>query len=273
MPELPDVEAVRRHLISQGLVGRRITGADLLLPKAVRVPSPTQFQADVAGRRFEEIGRRAKFLVFDLDGRPGLTLILHLRMTGSLKLTRAGDDRPHHTRNVFTLDSGGELCFVDPRKLGTMSLVADAADVLAGLGPEPLDAGFTPKVLAHQLSRRTAPVKALLCDQAVVAGIGNIYADEVLFLARIGPLRPGRDLSARDNRRLHEAIVGRLSEAVEQMAPLASAEGPPTESTEGLEALLVPRSEGAPCSRCGASIARVVVRGRSSYYCRRCQKK
>ena len=270
MPELPDVEAVRRHLVSQGLVDRRITAVDLLWPRAVRSPSPEDFAAGVVGRRIEDIRRRAKYLIFDLDGSPGLTLVLHLRMTGSIVVQRAGE-RHRYTRNVLVLDRGEELCFVDPRKLGAMWLVGDEEEALGRLGPEPLEDGFTPGVLARRLSRR-APVKALLCDQSIIAGIGNIYADEVLFAASIHPLKPGRDLSKGRNRRLHGAIVSRLSDAVERMAPLAGAQGPATESEAGIETLLVPRTEGAPCSRCGASIERVVVRGRSSYFCPRCQK-
>ena len=149
MPELPDVEAIRRYLVSHGLVGRTITGVELLWPRAVRMPSPEKFKSDVSGRRIREIRRRAKYLVLGLGRRPSRTLILHLRMTGSLVVQRLGQDRPRHTRNVLFLEGGLELCFVDPRKLGMMWLVADEAEVLGGLGLEPLDAAFTPYVLAQ----------------------------------------------------------------------------------------------------------------------------
>ena len=232
MPELPDVEAVRQYLVSQGLVARTITGAELLWPRAVRTPSADEFKVEVSGRRIREVRRRGKYLVLPLDGRPKRTLVLHLRMTGSLLVQQAGLDRPRHTRNVLLLDGDLELCFVAPRKLGAMWLVRDEAEVLAGLGPEPLDQAFTPELLARRLSGRGAPVKALLCDQSIVAGIGNIYADEVLFLAGIHPLRPGRQMSAEEIQRLHEAIVSRLAEATKLLAPLVAAGGPPTEGEQ-----------------------------------------
>ena len=272
MPELPDVEATRRYLISRGLVGRVIAEAEVLWPGALKVPPVEEFRSGTAGREVQGVRRRGKYLLLDLDGSPGKKLVLHLRMTGSLQVLEPGQERPQYTRNLFLLDDGCELCFVDPRKLGMMWLVEDEEEVLGGLGPEPLEAAFTPDVLAHRLSGRAAPVKALLCDQAVVAGVGNIYADEALHLAGIHPLRPGTELTAQDNARLHEAIVMRLTEATEQLAPIMPAGGPPTESERGAETLLVARSKGSACSRCSAAIARVVVRGRSAYFCPRCQQ-
>ena len=271
MPELPDVEAVRQYLLSQGLVGRTITGAELHWPRAVRTPSEEEFKSGISGRRIRKIGRRGKYLVVGLASRPGRTLIIHLRMTGSLLMLPVGRERPRHTRNVILLAGDSELCFVDPRKLGMMWLVRDEDEVLGGLGPEPLAPSFTREVLAQALSGRDAPVKALLCDQAIVAGIGNIYADEVLFLAGIHPLIRGGEISPAHNHRLHEAIVSRLRDATELMMPLVTGGGPPTAAEQGLTRLLVPRSEGAPCSRCGSPVSRVVVRGRSSYFCPQCQ--
>ena len=195
MPELPDVEAVRRHLVSQGLVGRTIAGGELFWPNAVREPSAEGLQLEVSGYRILDIRRRAKYLIFDLDGRPSRKLILHLGMTGSLLLQPAAEDRPRYTRNVFVLSDDSELRFVDPRKFGAIRLVPDDGPLLADVGPEPLDAEFTADVLSQRLTRRKAPVKALLCDQSVVAGIGNIYADEVLFQAGIHPLKAGADLA------------------------------------------------------------------------------
>ena len=238
---------------------------------AVRAPSPERFESGVRGRRISDIQRRAKYLIFRLDERTGPSLIFHLRMTGSLVVQPARRTRPRHTRNVLLLDGGAELCFVDSRKLGAMWLVTDESDVLAGLGPEPLDASFTADQLALRLSGRSAPIKALLCDQSVVAGIGNIYADEVLFVSKIHPLRPGGELSARDSKRLHEAIVSRLTEATERLVPLVSMGGPPTESEGRGQLLLVPRSEGERCTRGRGHIRRIVVRGRGTYFCPRCQ--
>ncbi len=271
MPELPDVEALRRHLISRGLVGRTITGAELLWPRALRAPAERKFRSDVRGRRIQDIRRRAKYLILSLDGPSSRALVVHLRMTGSLQLLPAGSGRPQHTRNVLLLDGGLELCFVDPRKLGMMWLVADETEVLSGLGPEPLDPAFTSEVLGRVLAGRDVPVKALLCDQAVVAGIGNIYADEVLFMAGIHPLRRGGEMSQREVGTLHEAIVGRLSEATELLVSRVIGGGAPTGNLGDRELFLVPRSEGGACVQCGAPVGRVQVRGRSSYYCPGCQ--
>ena len=272
MPELPEVEAVRRQLDSQGLVGRRVTGVELLWPRAVRMPSEEEFSSDVVGRRILRIRRRAKYLVLELGRRPRRALLLHLGMTGSLVVQQSGLERPRHTRNTLILDGGLELCFVDPRKLGAIWLVKDESEVLAKLGPEPMDSAFTADALAERLSYRDVPVKALLCDQAIVAGIGNIYADEVLFIAGIHPLKRSRSMSANHMERLHEAIVRRLTEATRALPPYASGWGPATESHEESGSLLLLRSEGAHCGRCGTSVSRVKVRGRTSYFCARCQK-
>ena len=273
MPELPDVEAVRRYLLSRGLVGRTVLGAKLLWPRAIREPSASQFRSEIRGRKIHDVRRRAKYLILELNGLPPRSLVFHLRMTGGLVLLSAEEERPRHTRNVLVLSDRWELCFVDPRKLGMMWLVEHESEVLAGLGPEPLDPAFTTEALGERLLRRNAPVKALLCDQAVVAGIGNIYADEILFSAGIRPMKIGTRLRRKQLEMLHRVIVERLSEAVEALTPLAGSDGPPTESERGRETLRVPRSEGAPCTHCGTLISRLVVRGRSSYFCSKCQTK
>lgn len=308
MPELPDVEAIRRYLVAVGLPGRTITAVRLDWPRAVQEPSPQEFARHIRGQRIQGIGRRAKFLLFALTSTPpkegsgslgpptGVSggvplnfqspsplrergtqgvrvyLILHLRMTGSLLVQPASQEPPRHTRTAFALDDGRELRFADPRKLGMMWLVEDPGPVLSGLGPEPLEPGFTPQVLWERLNGRRAPVKALLCDQSVVAGIGNIYADEVLFEAGIHPLRAAATLSPQDVDRLHRAIVTVLPRAIQRLAAVVPLGGPPTESEEGLSTLAVPRREGAQCHRCGGAVQRLVVRGRSAYFCPSCQQ-
>ena len=272
MPELPNVEAIRRYLVAQGLVGCTVTGVELLWPGGIRTPSEAEFRSDIVCRHIAAVRRRGKYLLMPLGGSPSRTLVLHLGMTGSLLVHRGDRVRPDHIRNVLLLDGGRELCFVDPRKLGSMWLVGDDAEVLGDLGPEPLSLTFTTEVLAESLRRRKVPVKALLCDQALVAGIGNIYADEVLFSAGIHPLKIGRRMSRRQVERLHGAIVTRLAEATELLVRRASVR-PPSESEGEDEALLVPRAKGALCSRCETPVARAVIRGRSAYYCPRCQRK
>ena len=268
MPELPDVEAICRYLVAEGLVGRTVTGVELLWPRAVRSPTPSEFEVELKGQSIRELGRRAKYLVARLNGQPSRTLLIHLGMAGTLRLRpQERGPRPAYTRNVLVVDGGVELCFVDPRKFGGFWLVSDEAEVLDGLGPEPLESTFTPAVLAEQLSRRNAPVKALLLDQGLVAGIGNIYADEALFLAGIHPLKRGSDLSRKEADGLHTAIVESLTEAIEPLVTYYASGGQPTYAQQEPERLSMPRSVGEPCPRCGTPVGRVVVRGRSSYFC------
>jgi len=269
MPELPDVEAIRCYLVSEGLVGRSFTGANLLWPRAVKAPAAEDFPLTLEGRRIEKLCRRAKFLLFHLD--EGFSLIIHLRMTGSLMVEPASSLRHPMTRNLFALDDGRELRFVDPRKLGMLWLVEEPSQVLGGLGPEPLEPSFTPAVLARQLEGRNVPIKALLCDQSVVAGLGNIYADEVLFAASVHPLRKASVLSSGEVGGLHQAIVEVLAKATETLSRLMPIGGPPTESAEGQQVLMLPRAKGGACPRCAGPLERIPVRGRSTYFCSHCQ--
>ena len=270
MPELPDVEVMRRYLLGQGLVGRRFTGAVILWHKAIKGSSLEDFVLGITQRRIEEVDRRAKLLIVRLDD--GQCLIFHMRMTGSLLLESSSIARHPMTRNYFLLDDGRELRFVDPRKLGTLRLLEDEGQATKNLGPEPLDPSFTPQVLMDRLKGRKAPIKALLCDQGVIAGIGNIYADEILFASAVHPLAPGGNLKTKQTKRMHQATVSILSKAIDNLADLASRGSPPTESVEGLSTLMVPRKKDEPCRVCAAPIQRVPVRGRSTYFCLNCQR-
>ncbi|MBI2855537.1 MAG: formamidopyrimidine-DNA glycosylase [Chloroflexi bacterium] len=269
MPELPDVEAMRRYLLSQDIVGSSITGTDLYWPSAIKAPSPERFVAGLVAQRVASLERRGKFLLFGLDGQ---TLVLHLRMTGSLVM--APEEEPYHrfVRNVLLLDSGKAMWFVDPRKLGMMWLVKDVAPVIGHLGPEPLEPEFTPEVLAGILRGKGLPIKVLLCEQSAMAGIGNIYADEILFCAGLHPERKAEAVSFQEIQALHECTVTVLREATERLSGLLPIPGPPTESAAGAAVLKVPRSYGAGCPHCGTSIQRLVIRGRSAYLCPRCQQ-
>lgn len=269
MPELPDVEATRRYLLKSGLAGRRVTDVDLSWARAVRTPSLEDFVLTIRGQRIEDVARRAKFLLLILD--QGWTLVMHLRMTGSLLVQPADSPRPAMTRNVYVLDDGRELRFVDPRKLGQIWLLGDTAPLLARLGPEPLEPQFTVEAMAARLAGRSAPIKALLCDQAVIAGIGNIYADELLFASGIHPLTSGAHLSSQQLEKLHTIMGPLLTEATETLTQAMPFHGPPTESPQGLQRLRVPRGRSGACTQCGTGITRVPVRGRSTYYCAACQ--
>src|SRR3990170_2706410 len=196
MPELPEVETIRRDLTPR-IVGKRIGEAWFSpdAPKLVQDEPADAFCRRLAGRRIEELDRRGKYLLVRLEG--GLTWIVHLRMTGGLIHARGGCPEERFLRARFRLDDGSHLCYVDLRKLGTMWLVDDESKVVGKLGPEPLGEAFGPQELHRLLAKRSAPVKAVLLDQGAIAGIGNIYADEALFeaggrppAAAEGPPRP-----------------------------------------------------------------------------------
>jgi formamidopyrimidine-DNA glycosylase len=267
MPELPEVENMRRYLVQAGLPGRTITGFRTGWPKSVRKPALEKFVLGLSGRRVEAVHRRAKYLLFPLN--TGSVLILHLGMTGGLRLQDRAQPAHPMVHHVFFLDDGRELRFQDGRKFGKLWLVQNASEVLPTLGPEPLGEDFTPQALGQALAGRNAPVKALLLEQSIVAGMGNLYADESLYLAGIHPLRPASGLSDADVSRLRDAIVAALTSAVAQY-DRGRAEGWP-EPPLGLEAWTISRQPGAPCPRCGSPISGIRVRGRSTYFCPQCQ--
>ncbi len=191
MPELPEVETIAADLRPQ-LIGARFAGAHILWPRTLAEPDPETLNARLAGRQVTGIGRRGKYLMLHLDS--GEALLIHLRMTGQLDVVTDGAPvlSGVHLRARFDLVDGRSLAFTDARKFGRIWLVADAETVVAKLGPEPLAWTFTSEVLAGRLRDRRVAIKALLLDQSVVAGVGNIYADEALFLAGIHPLRRAR---------------------------------------------------------------------------------
>lgn len=272
MPELPEVETIRRDLAPL-LTGRQVVGVDVIDGKAVRQPEMDRFIEGLKGQVIEGVRRRGKYLLLPLSS--GQTLVVHLKMTGALLWRPAGYPPDPHTRAVWRLDQGQEIRFADTRRLGNLWLVdAPALDSLIGeLGPEPLDPSFTPQVLAARLGRRSAPIKATLLDQTMVAGLGNIYADESLWEAAIQPLRPAAKLATPEVTRLHEAIGQVLSRALANRGTSFSdyrdAQGRPGANQGHLR---VYGRAGQACYRCGAIIQRMVLRGRSSYFCSTCQE-
>lgn len=269
MPELPEVETTVNELKAD-LIGRRIVDVRAPWEGAVATPPPPDFARRLRGQRITGLGRRGKFLLFHLDG--GDTLIIHLRMTGHLGVVPSAEPLPAHVRLVFTLDDGRELRFRDMRKFGRAYLVASVEDVTGDLGPEPLDDDFTPEVLRIRLGRRGAPIKSILLDQRTVAGIGNIYADEALFYAGIHPQRPGKSLTETETERLHAAIRRVLREAIaDGGTSLDSYRRPDGSRGQHAERIAIFRKAGTPCPRCGASVVRIVLSGRGTHFCPRCQ--
>jgi len=270
MPELPEVETIRNELLPH-TVGHRISGVTLFWDKIVRFPSAKEFSSRLPGQRIAGLQRRGKYLIFNLDSNE--KLVIHLKMSGSLLLKPASAEPEKYTNAIIHLDNQIGLHFRDPRKFGKMWLVADIDLVTGRLGPEPLEADFTPEVLAQRLHNRTAPIKAILCDQGVVAGVGNMYADEALFAARIHPLRPGKDLSRDEIERLHSAIQKVLREAISNKG--ASVENyfrPGGElGTAHWQFKVAHMLGGKFCPVCGTPLQRIAVRHRGTYFCPKCQ--
>jgi formamidopyrimidine-DNA glycosylase len=273
MPELPEVETIRCDLDPR-VCGRTITAVRVApdAPRLVQGDSPTDFARRLTGRRIDGIDRRGKYLLFHLSG--GLWLIVHLRMTGALLhrdgRARASADR--YVRAVLALDDGSELRYADLRKLGTLRLVDDPQDVVGRLGPEPLSARFTTAALRRAIGKRRAPIKAVLMDQRALAGLGNIYADEALFAARIHPLRRADTLSEAEIGRLHRSIRRVLRQAIDNRGASFRdyVDGGGREGSHQFH-VKVFRRTGRPCYVCGATIERIKVGGRSTHFCPRCQ--
>jgi formamidopyrimidine-DNA glycosylase len=281
VPELPEVETVARDLRSL-LLGARILGARCTWARTLRTHEPEAFGAALAGQRVETVGRRAKLVVIGLDG--GSALTIHLKMTGQLFVTPAGAPEDPYVRLVLELADGREMRFRDIRKFGrvglyprdraTGELVTEPGGpaVFAGHGPEPLEDDFTLRAFRARIRSRRGRLKPLLLDQAFLAGIGNIYADEALWVARLHPLRSAASLHPADERRLYAAIRTVLSEAVERRGSSIDDYTAPEGDGQMQDHLNVYQRTGEPCPRCDRAIRRVVIGARASHFCSWCQR-
>lgn len=267
MPELPEVENTRQYLIRSGLVGRQLGAPDITWARTVHEPSVGEFIEGVAGRRVVDLRRRGKYLIAPLDDQQHL--VLHLGMTGRLRIHDRDSDPPPMVRHTFSLDDGREMRFIDPRKFGHLWLLSDPADAMSRMGPEPLEPSFTKVVLAQVLAKRKAPVKALLLEQSVIAGLGNLYADEALFVSGIHPERPANTLTDGEVSRLRWGIVDALTRSTDAYAAARDAEWP--DPPTALSPWTIPRAPGSPCPRCGSEVQLLRLRGRSTWYCPDCQ--
>jgi formamidopyrimidine-DNA glycosylase len=287
VPELPEVETIRRQL-EPDLNGRVIEAVEVLDHYFTKPEPPSRFESAVTGREIVDVLRRGKYLMLELDD--GMTVVIHLRMTGSLVLLapdgheNPGDSRIYaadkgekHLKARFTLDDGGELRFSDPRRFGR-GFVANADDLEAyfaeRLGVEPLSEDFTVEAMAEMTAGRTGPLKSFLLDQKGVVGVGNIYADEALFRAGLHPLSPGGSMKHEHHVALRDGVV----EALERGLDLGGASIDDYRDARGERGamqneFLVHRREGEPCVNCGTGIERLVVGGRSTYFCPSCQKR
>jgi formamidopyrimidine-DNA glycosylase len=287
MPELPEVETVVRQLEPE-VAGHRIERLEVLDPRWSRPRPPEELGEAVSGGTVERLGRRGKYILMGLDG--GRTLVMHLRMTGNLVLRedekvldpskghrlyeseRSTEER--HLRARFVLDDGCELWFTDPRRFGEAFLIENSrlGERFAKLGLEPLSPEFTPQARGEMATGRKAPLKSFLLDQSGVAGVGNIYADEALFRAELHPLSPAGSMKPAHLEALRDAVVAALEAGIDaggsSIDDYRDARG---EKGAMQDEFLVHTREGEDCFRCGGTIVRIVVGGRSTYLCPGCQ--
>ncbi len=267
MPELPEVETLARELRPH-VDGRRIERVILYWPGSVALPSPRAFIQRMEGRTIQGIRRRGKFLWFVLD--EGAWLV-HLKMTGRLFVLPAPTPDAH-ARADFLMDDGRVLRFHDLRKFGRLYWAPDPERILGALGPEPLDPQFRPEDLARRLAGRRGRLKALLLNQSVIAGIGNIYADEALWRAGLHPMRPASSLTPQEIHRLWKGIRAALRAGLRHHGTTIQwYRRPDGGSGEHQRYLRVYGRAGQPCVRCGTPIARQTLHGRSTYFCPACQ--
>jgi formamidopyrimidine-DNA glycosylase len=270
MPELPEVETVVRGL-REPLIGRTITGAMVDWPRVVAFPPADEFEMYIVGRLIASVARRGKYVVVELDHG---SLLIHLKMSGQLRIGPGGEPPDRHTRVLFDLDDGQQLRFQDARKFGRVYLVDDPAQVTGGLGPEPLAADFTLDGFRRLLARRSGRLKPLLLNQAFLAGLGNIYADEALFAAQLHPLRQADSLLPEEQARLYESIRAVLNRAIAGRGTTLDDRGyTDADGRVGTyqEQIAVYGRKGESCLQCGALIERIVIGGRSSHFCPCCQ--
>lgn len=276
MPELPEVEHVVRAL-NVALTGHRILGTEIKQTKIAPGISRAAFNRKLTGARIESVGRRGKFILINLDSAQ--VLMVHLRMTGKFLSLDCGTELPPYAHVIFYLEDDRRLVFCDMRQFGRMKIVPAArlhgSRELASLAPEPLSVEFSPAYLRATLGCSRRALKQLLLDQTRVLGLGNIYAAEALFLARISPFAIAATLSGPRAQRLHEAILNVLREAIALGSTLKIdlADGGASYFGSSERFWRVYEREGEPCVNCGTRIRRVVQGGRSTYFCPRCQRR
>lgn len=270
VPELPEVETIARGL-ARAIAGKTIVSATVLRPKVV-LPDVAWFVTAIAGERVERVGRRGKFVVFSLGS--GRQLVVHLRMTGRLIVQPAETTKPEPYSNVLLhLDDGTRLCFADVRQFGRMRLTGPEESWAAELGLEPLSSEFSFERFSGLLEGRTTPIKVFLLDQRRIAGIGNIYACEALWDARIRPARPAGALSRPARRRLHASITSVLRRAIEMRGTSVDDYVDADGLRGGFQNVLsVYGRDKKRCARCSGSIVRTVLAQRGTWWCRTCQK-
>jgi len=270
MPELPEVETFVRAL-RPSLLGRTILSVRNDWPAQLAVPNRDEFERRIHLRAIESLERRGKYLVFGLD--EGETLIIHLKMSGHLSIEDARVPPNKHIHTAFPLNGNEELRFRDMRKFGRVYLVKNPDDVLGDLGPEPLSRAFSNQWLAEHLLSRKRIIKPLLLDQNFIAGIGNIYADEALFQAKLNPVRRSNSLSNSEIQGLHQGIQKVLRLGIkEEGASIDAIYRKPDGSMGGMQdSFAVYGRAGLECLRCGGTVKKITLAGRGTHFCDQCQ--
>lgn len=264
MPELPEVETIARKLAPE-LLGRTIKEADLRWSRTLAAPSPRKFREQVKGQKITGVSRRAKYLILSLST---FHLLIHLRMSGDLYVKNSTIKPEEHDRLVLKLSGNKSLVFNDTRKFGRVWLTTDAQEVLGKLGPEPLGRDFTPQWLFASLQEKHRRLKPLLLDQAFLAGLGNIYTDEALHLAKLHPLKRSDSVTQEQAEALHEAIRKVLREGIRRNG--ASIDWV-YRGGEFQNYFRVYDREGEPCHVCGTQIERITIGQRGTHFCPNCQ--
>jgi formamidopyrimidine-DNA glycosylase len=274
VPELPEVETIATDLRPH-LVGRTFVRCDLRFPTIVRHPEPEVFVDLVAGLRIESVRRRGKYILIGLE--QDRVLVVHLGMTGQLRIVEPATPIADHTHAIFDMDDGMQLRYRDPRRFGRILLGTEPDLLLARamprLGPEPIDPDFSAERLYVALRRRKAPLKAVLLDQGTLAGVGNIYADESLHAARLRPDRIAHRISRKSAARLHESLRTSLETAIRNRGSSVDTYRDAWGELGGQqEVLLVYGRGGEPCFTCGRPLASIRIAGRTTVFCRNCQR-
>ena len=265
MPELPEVETIARTL-KPHLPGRTILSADLRWARTLATPSPKKFREQIRGQKIEGVARRAKYLILQLSS---FSLLIHLRMSGDLLIRDSAIPPEKHDRLVLELSGNRSLVFNDTRKFGRVWLTEDPQTVLGKLGPEPLGRDFTPQWLYSALQKKNRQLKPLLLDQTFLAGLGNIYTDEALHIAKLHPNAASGSVTVKQAEALHEAIRTVLKEGIRRNG--ASIDWV-YRGGEFQNHFRVYDREGQPCPRCGGKIVRLVVGQRGTHICPKCQR-
>ena len=273
MPELPEVETVKRDL-AKSVLGQRIDAVRILDARVIRDIAPDQFKSRLKGRTIQDISRRGKAIICSLD--QGYYLIVQLMMTGQLVYLKALPDvLLKETKVIFTLSNGSHLIYNDQRLFGRLSLIQNLNDFkhFSLLGPEPFDQTFNPGYIRETFKRKSVAVKSVLLDHTFVAGIGNIYASEILFRSQVDPRRRALSLKMAEINRLHQITIEVLNEAIKwrgsSMRNYRDGQGQKGRFNERIK---VYAREDEPCEACKKPITRIVQGGRSTFFCKKCQK-